>query len=207
MLNSSLQYKKKLLEQSGINFQKLLMEIVTDAQRISALAKSGERVPFNAELMKQAITYGMEVGLSFKSNNEKYTMPIAKMRTILPVALGKNKYGKIIIRGIHEVGQSESEAIKTGVRSAEANNKWRLFKSENIKGMWFTGKMFTSLPIGGFSKQDSAMTGGIISEFNPNIAAANQKMLIAPSGNTTPASSLAKPSEPSEPGTGEETLY
>jgi len=211
MLDLSLKYKKRLLELAGINFSEIISEAISDTQRISSLAKSHQRVPFNSELMKQAIAYGLEVGLSYKSDNDKYTMPMTKMRTIQPVALGRDKDGQIIFRGYHKVGQSEIEAIKTGVRSAEAEDEWRLFKAGNTKGMWFTGEMFNVAPPGFNPNGDKAMVGGIEIAFNPSIAIANQKVLEVPQSpvatSPTPASPRQAPSKGTSPGTGDETLY
>ena len=92
--------------------------------------------------MIQAIKEGREVGISFQSNNEKYKMPIAKWRVIYPVAIGMSEKGNQVIRAFHKYGQSEKEAIRTGKRSAEVENAWRLMKTSNIKAMWFTGNFF-----------------------------------------------------------------
>lgn len=131
--------------------------------------KSNERIPFNVDLMKQAIEQGMVVGILFRSNNDKYRMPITKYRIVLPVALGYDKKGEMVLRAVHATGQSEKKAIETGVRSAEAENEWRLFKIKNMYSMFFPGDFFDSLPIGGYTPNDSAMTRRIAT-FNPNKA-------------------------------------
>lgn len=115
---------------------------ITNQERLDAFAKSDERVPYNKELMIQAIQQGKEVGVLFQSNNEKYKMPLAKYRIIYPVALGISKKGNPVIRAFHKMGQSEKVAIATGKRSAEVENTWRLLKISNIKAMWLTGNFF-----------------------------------------------------------------
>jgi hypothetical protein len=132
-----------------------------------------QRVPFSVELMTDAINYGMEIGMLFQSNNTKYRMPIAKYRIIKPVALGYDENGDMVVRGVHVEGQSEKEAIITGRRSAEASNVWRLFKTKNIKNMFFTGNYFSQVPIGGYKKGDSAMSN-IIVQFDASTAKKNQ---------------------------------
>ncbi|MDG1950238.1 MAG: hypothetical protein P8J32_05505 [bacterium] len=114
-------------------------------------------------MMQQAIEQGLVVGLLFQSNNTKYKMPVAKYRNIMPVAMGYDKDGQLVIRGVHVKGQSEKKARQTGVRSAEASNEWRLFKGSNIKSMFFTGDFFSSIPIGGYKASDRAMTRQIVS--------------------------------------------
>ena len=137
---------------------------------------SNKRVKFDMNLMTQAIEGGMEIGLIFQSNNEKYKMPIWKTRIVQPVAMGYNKKGDLVIRGIHVEGQSEKKAIETGIRSAQANGEWRLFKASNIKSMFFTGRLFTSISLPGYNPNDSAM-GSIIISFNPDVAKKYQEKL------------------------------
>ena len=131
-------YINRLQKLAGI----LLTEVVTDQERNIAFADSNKRVPFNKDMMVQAIKEGRELGVSFQSNNDKYKMPVAKYRILYPVAMGLSKKGNLVIRAFHVMGQSESEAIETGNRSAEVENEWRLLKASNIKSMWFTGNFF-----------------------------------------------------------------
>jgi hypothetical protein len=145
-------YKNRLKELAGI----FIKEDVDTEARAKLYAKSGERVPFNREMMRQAILNGQEIGLSFQSNNVRYKMPVTKFRIVQPVAMGTDKNGNFVIRGLHVMGQSEEKAIQTGVRSAEAHNEWRLFKASNIKAMWFTGRYFHG-PMPGYNPHDKAM--------------------------------------------------
>lgn len=167
---------RKVLEES------LLLEISAE-EKIKAYSKSNERIPFNPDLMKQAIMQGREVGINFKSNNEKYTMPTTKARIIHPVAYGINKAGKQVIRGLHITGQSEKEAIRTGSRSAEVEaekdgmNAWRMFKVENIKSMWFTDRFFSD-NIPGYNPNDKGMTSIYVS-YNPTTAKKYQDEIVA----------------------------
>ncbi len=156
-------YKFRLNELAGI---------VYEAQDDPYMNRK-QRVPFSVELMTDAIEYGMEIGMLFQSNNTKYKMPIAKYRIIKPVAIGYDENGDMVVRGVHVEGQSEKEAIATGRRSAEASNVWRLFKTKNIKNMFFTGNYFTQIPIGGYKKGDSAMSN-IIAQFDASTAKRNQ---------------------------------
>ena len=151
-------YLQKLNRLAGI-----VSEATNSATAPDPYARSNERVPFNQDLMQQAIEQGLVVGLLFQSNNSKYKMPVAKYRNIIPVAMGYDKDGQLVIRGVHVKGQSEKKARQTGVRSAEASNEWRLFKASNVKSMFFTGDFFTNVPIGGFKANDSVMVRQIVS--------------------------------------------
>jgi hypothetical protein len=155
----SIPHKVRLKELAGLDFKELLSEA-------DPYSRSNERIPFNKELMQQAIEYGLEVGILFQSNNKKYKMPISKYRIILPVALGVDKDGRTMLRAVHVEGQSEKAAIRTGQRSAEAKNEWRLFNTANIKSMFFTGKTFSKVPIRGYTPNDSAFVRTIIA-FSP----------------------------------------
>jgi len=144
------QYKNRILQLAGI------LNELTDAERTVAFAASDARVSYNKDLMINAIKQGREIGILFKSDNEKYKMPISKYRIIWPVALGVSTAGNPVVRGYHVLGQSESAALETGKRSAETEKEWRLFKIRNIQRMWFTGNLF--VPPSGFNPKDKSMS-------------------------------------------------
>lgn len=168
-------FKNRLQTLAGLKNQDegsfILSEAVGDLY-----SNSGKRVKFDVNLMKQAIEGGMEIGLIFQSNNDKYKMPIWKTRIVQPVAMGYNPKGNLLIRGVHVEGQSEEKAIETGVRSAQATNEWRLFKASNIKSMFFTGRLFDKISLPGYNAKDSAMSRILVS-FEPNKATKYQSQL------------------------------
>ena len=146
-------YKNRIKKLAGI----ISEATATEDERQKAFAKTNERVPYKKDLMKYAIQNGLEVGLLFKTNNDKDKMPMSKYRTMFPLALGTNKSGNESVVGFHKIGQSESEARKTGRRSAEAKDEWRLFKTKNILSMWITGETFDKAPTGFKGSNDSRM--------------------------------------------------
>jgi len=148
-------YKSRIKALAGILSE---AGATSEADRQIAFAKTNERVPYKKDLMIYAIKNGLEIGLLFKTNNEKDKMPISKYRTLQPLALGTNKKGNECIVGYHKIGQSESEARKTGRRSAEIKDEWRLFKTKNILSMWFTGNKFDKSPAGFKGSNDSRMS-------------------------------------------------
>jgi hypothetical protein len=151
-MNLTESYKNRLKELAGLP----LLSEVTDAERNLAFAGSNKRIPYNKDLMVQAIKEGREVGVLFQSDNEKYKMPVAKYRVIYPVAIGISKAGNQVIRAYHKFGQSESEARRTGKRSAEVEGAWRIMKTTNIKSMWFTGTFFYG-PLEAYNRADKGM--------------------------------------------------
>lgn len=166
-------YKSRLRELAGIKAEKpvLLLKEVEDLY-----ANSSKRIKFDMNVMKQAIEGGLQIGMVFQSNNDKYKMPIWKMRIVNPVAMGYDKSGDLVVRGIHVEGQSEKKAIETGIRSAQAKNEWRLFKEKNIKSMFLTGEHFNALSLPGYNPNDSAMSR-VIAKFEPAKAMRYQKKL------------------------------
>lgn len=158
------EYKNRLKQLAGIS----IISEVTDAERAEAFAMSNQRIPFNKDLMIQAIKEGREVGILFQSNNEKYKMPMSKYRIIYPVAIGTSKAGNQVLRAVHKIGQSESAARRSGVRSQEAQDEWRLLKISNIKSMWFTGKFF-SIPPRNYNAADKGMVNVEVAANFPEI--------------------------------------
>lgn len=179
MANLTEEYIRKIVRK--VLAESLILEISAE-EKTKAYAKSNERVPFDADLMKQAIMQGREIGINFKSNNEKYTMPTTKARVIHPVAFGVNKSGNQVVRGLHITGQSEKEAIRTNKRSAEIDSEtegmgaWRMFKTENIKSMWFTDRFFSD-NIPGYNPDDKGMANVYVA-YNPIVAKKYQDEII-----------------------------
>lgn len=161
--------------------ESLILEISSE-EKSKVMSKSNERIPFSADLMKQAIEQGREVGINFQSNNEKYKMPTVKSRIIHPVAMGYDKKGNLVIRGLHITGQSEKAARETGSRSAEVEaerdgmNAWRLFRVNNLRSMWFTDRFFSD-NIPGYNPNDSAMSSQIAT-YDPTAAKRYQDSLV-----------------------------
>lgn len=162
-------YKKRIKELAGI------VSEISSEDKNAAYNKSNQRIPFNLDLMKDAIVQGREVVINFQSNNEKYKMPIAKTRIIWPMALGKSVSGDMVLRVWHVTGQSEKVAIATGVRSAETDGEWRLLKISNLKTMWYSDRFFDQAPPG-YTKNDSGMSS-IIAAFDPGAAKQYQTQL------------------------------
>lgn len=161
-MNLSESYKNRLKELAGLP----LLSEATDAERNAAFAGSPHRIPYSKDLMIQAIKEGREVGVLFQSDNEKYKMPVAKYRVIRPLCIGISKAGNSVIRILHVFGQSESEARKTGKRSQEAENVFRLLKSSNIKSMWMTGNFFWTAPPAYKSTDKGMLNVEVAADFN-----------------------------------------
>lgn len=174
---------------------RMLLEYVSAEEKTKLYGKSSERVPFNADMMKDAIEQGREVGVLFQSNNEKYKMPVAKYRLIQPVAMGRTSKGKLAVRVVHVMGQSEKAARATGVRSAEVENEWRLLDTANIKGMWYTGRFYAD-NIPNYQPNDQ-MLNGITARYDKNKAKQYQDQLVAQAQAEQPDQD--EPQDPQQP--------
>lgn len=162
-----------ILSESYIKRAQKLAGIVIK-ENVDNFTASNTRVPFNIDLMTQAILQGREVGILYKGDD--MMAPSGKYRLIYPVAMGMSKAGNRVIRAVHKVGQSESESKSTNVRSAEAKNVWRLFKASNIRGIWFTGDFFDFNP-NNYNPNDRGMSTVEVS-FNLGKAQSYQKEFL-----------------------------
>jgi len=160
-MNLTESYKRRLQVLAGI-ITEVLDTTTTDQERNIAFQKSNERINFSKDLMAKAIREGWEIGMLFQSSNEKYKMAVPKYRIIYPIAMGTSKKSNTVVRAFHKIGQSESVARTNNKRSAEARDEWRLFKTSNIKKMWFTGNFFQleNPLLGKYKKNDKGMIGG-----------------------------------------------
>ena len=151
------QYKQRIKYLAGI-----ISEEAFSSRKNDPFALSNTREPFNKDMIIKAIEEGREMGILYKSD----LMPVPKYRIVYPVAIGMSKKGNLIIRAFHKHGQSESEARRTGVRSAEVQNAWRLLKATNIKGVWLTGNLFRG-PLEAYNPNDKSMVSvEIAANFN-----------------------------------------
>ncbi len=143
------EYKKRIQKLAGLHIIEEKIDF-TSQDLTKAYDKSWQRVVgFNIDMIKEAIKEGRAIGISYKSNN----MPVIKFRVVLPVTLGtyKTKSGvKTKLSAFHLAGQSERSAERTGKRSQEAKNEWRLFdlSPAKFKSMWFTDSYFYEYPPG-----------------------------------------------------------
>ena len=126
-------------------------------------------VKFNEELLKKAIKYGLVILLSYRGDKDKWRG--GRERTIQPMVLGVNKNTKnMLIRGWHLEGWSVSQR-------ADTKKVWRLFKTDNIVSMTFTGNFFR-LPPQGYKMNDRVMTERIIAKADFNEIRRNQDILL-----------------------------
>jgi hypothetical protein len=137
-------------------------------------AKEIANIPINEplkptqEIIVKAIKYGMVFLVNYKGEKDKHFA--GHERVIYPMVLGRSSKGKPLLRGWHLNGWSVS-------KNRHINKIWRLFRSDRILSMTFTGS-FYRLPPNGYNMNDKGMRGGIIVKADFNAIRRNQQNLV-----------------------------
>jgi len=127
-----------------------------------------EPIKYDEKLMIKAIQYGMIFLINYKGEKDKHFA--GHERVIYPMVLGRSSKGKPLLRGWHLNGWSVS-------KNRHINKIWRLFRSDRILSMTFTGS-FYRLPPNGYNMNDKGMRGGIIVKADFNAIRRNQQNLV-----------------------------
>lgn len=127
-----------------------------------------EPIKFSEDLLVKAIKYGMIVLVNYKGEKDSHFA--GHERVLYPMVLGRSSKGKMLLRGWHLNGWSVSQ-------KRHINKIWRLFRTDRILSMTFTGS-FYRLPPSGYKANDKSMKGGIIAKADFNEIRRNQQKLI-----------------------------
>jgi hypothetical protein len=125
-------------------------------------------IKYSDDLLTKAIKYGMIFLINYKG--EKDIHFAGHERVIYPMVLGRSTRGKTLLRGWHLNGWSVSQR-------RHINKIWRLFRTDRILSLTFTGS-FYRLPPAGYNANDKGMRGGIIAKADFNQIRANQQKLV-----------------------------
>lgn len=127
-----------------------------------------KEVKYNKELMKLAIEYGMILSVQYRGEDDKFVQ--GHQRVVYPMVLGTSSKGKPLLRVYHLRGWSVS-------RNGNTDKTWRMFRTDRILSMSFTGSFFR-LPPAGYNMNDKGMRGGIIKAADFNEIRRKQKELV-----------------------------
>lgn len=127
-----------------------------------------EPIKYSEEIMTKAIRYGMIFLINYKG--EEDTHFAGHERVIQPMVLGRSSKGKQLLRAWHLNGWSVSNR-------RHINKIWRLFRTDRILSITFTGS-FYRLPPAGYNMDDKGMRGGIIAKADFNEIRRNQQNLV-----------------------------
>jgi hypothetical protein len=127
-----------------------------------------EPIKYSDDIMIKAIKYGMIFLVNYKGEKDGHFA--GHERVIYPMVLGRSSKGKTLLRGWHLNGWSVSQ-------KRHINKIWRLFRTDRILSMTFTGS-FYRLPPNGYNMNDKGMRGGIIAKADFNEIRRNQQSLV-----------------------------
>jgi len=127
-----------------------------------------EPIKYDEKILIKAIQYGMIFLINYKGEKDNHFA--GHERVIYPLVLGRSSKGKTLIRGWHLNGWSVSNKRKI-------EKIWRLFRTDRILSMTFTGS-FYRLPPAGYNMNDKGMRGGIIAKADFNVIRRNQQNLV-----------------------------
>ncbi len=127
-----------------------------------------EPVKYSDDLLVKAIQYGMVLTFQYKGAKDKHFA--GHERVLIPLVLGKSSKGKTLLRGFHLRGWSVSS-------NRHIEKIWRLFRTDRILSITFTGS-FYRLPPDGYTSKDSIMLGGITIAADFNEIRKNQMTLL-----------------------------
>jgi len=127
-----------------------------------------EPIKYNEQTMIKAIKYGMIFLLNYKGEEDSHFA--GHERVIYPMVLGRSSKGKTLLRGWHLNGWSVSQ-------KRHINKIWRLFRTDRILSMTFTGSFYRLAP-NGYNMNDKGMRGGIIAKADFSEIRRNQQSLV-----------------------------
>lgn len=127
-----------------------------------------EPVRYSDDIMIKAIKYGMIFLINYKGEEDSHFS--GHERVIYPMVLGRSSKGNPLLRGWHLNGWSVSQR-------RHINKIWRLFRTDRILSMTFTGS-FYRLPPSGYNANDKGMRGGIVAKADFNEIRRNQQNLV-----------------------------
>jgi len=96
-------------------------------------------VKYSDQTIIKAIKYGMIFLINYKGEEDNHFA--GHERAIYPMVLGRSSKGKILLRAWHLNGWSVSQKRHT-------EKIWRLFRTDRILSMTFTGSFYRLAPVG-----------------------------------------------------------
>lgn len=127
-----------------------------------------EPIKYSDQTMIKAIKYGMIFLINYKGEEDKHFS--GHERAIYPMVIGRSSQGKVLLRAWHLNGWSVSQKRHT-------EKIWRLFRTDRILSMTFTGSFYRLAPVG-YNMNDKGMRGGIIAKADFNEIRRNQQALV-----------------------------
>ena len=127
-----------------------------------------EPIKYSDKIMTTAIKYGMVMLINYKGEKDSHFS--GHGRVIYGMVLGRSSKGKTLLRGWHLNGWSVSN-------KRHVNKIWRLFRTDRILSITFTGSFYRLAPAG-YKMNDKGMRGGLIAKADFIRIRKNQQDLI-----------------------------
>jgi len=128
-----------------------------------------EPIKYSDQTMIKAIKYGMIFLINYKGEEDNHFA--GHERAVYPMVLGRSSKGKVLLRAWHLNGWSVSQKRHT-------EKIWRLFRTDRILSMTFTGSFYRLAPVG-YNMNDKGMRGGYIARADFNEIRRNQQALVS----------------------------
>lgn len=128
-----------------------------------------EPIKYSEQIVIKAIKYGMIFLINYKGEKDSHFS--GHERAIYPMVLGRSSKGKVLLRAWHLNGWSVSQ-------KRHIEKIWRLFRTDRILSMTFTGSFYRLAPVG-YNMNDKGMRGGIIARADFNEIRRNQQNLVS----------------------------
>lgn len=128
-----------------------------------------EPIKYSEQIVIKAIKYGMIFLINYKGEKDGHFS--GHERAIYPMVLGRSSKGKVLLRAWHLNGWSVSQ-------KRHIEKIWRLFRTDRILSMTFTGSFYRLAPVG-YNMNDKGMRGGIIARADFNEIRRNQQNLVS----------------------------
>jgi hypothetical protein len=131
-----------------------------------------KELKYSRELMIKAIEYGMILMIQYRGDTgeSRDNFVQGHQRVVYPLVLGTSAKGKPLLRAYHLRGWSVS-------KNGNINKDWRMFRTDRILSMSFTGSFFRLAP-DGYNSKDKGMRGGIIKAADFDEITKMQKTLV-----------------------------
>lgn len=126
-------------------------------------------IKYSDDIAIKAIKYGMIFLINYKGAEDEHFA--GHERAVYFLVLGRSSKGKTLIRAWHLNGWSVSQ-------KRHINKIWRLFRTDRILSMTFTGSFFRLAPVG-YNMNDKGMRGGIVARADFNEIRRNQQTLVS----------------------------
>ena len=125
-------------------------------------------IKYDDEIIIKAIKYGLIFLINYKGAKDKNFA--GHERVIYSLVLGRSSKGKQLLRGFHLTGWSVS-------KNTTVNKEWRMFRTDRILSLTFTGSFFRLAPEG-YQPNDKGMRGGIVARADFDEIRRNQEKLV-----------------------------